>query len=224
MSGRAGGASSRRGLAPRDLQRAVARHRVLLAAGLAAAAVAVGLTAVAPPQAASTSILTASRDLASGAALLPEDLVAVAVPQALVPEGALTEPVEVVGRLAAGPVRRGETLTDVRLLGAGLLGGGSEEAPRGGAGDVAVPVRVAEPLVSTLVQPGDRVDLLAAAPEGGAVAAVAASGVRVLSVPAVEDDSGEGSLVVVATDRSTAARLAAAAVNSRLSLVVLPRR
>ena len=218
-----GGSRSSGRLSVRGLQRALARHRILLAAGLAAAAVAAGLTAVAPPQEPRALVLTAAQDLAAGAALVPEDLVAVAVPQALVPEGALRDAAAAVGRLAAGPVRRGEPLTDVRLLGAALLPSGGGGAAGRAGGDVAVPVRVAEPLVAVLVQPGDRVDLLAASAEGGPAAAVVATAVRVLSVPAVRDDHGEGTLVVVAADRAIAARLAAAAVTSRLSVVVLPR-
>ena len=219
------GGSSRPGRRPslRELQRALARHRILLAAGLAAGAVAAGLTAVAPPQEPRVLVLTAAHDLAAGAALLPEDLVAVAVPTALLPEGALHDSAQAVGRLAAGPVRRGEPLTDVRLLGAALLPTAAGATPGRADPEVAVPVRVAEPLVAALVQPGDRVDLLAASSEGGSAAAVVATAVRVLSVPTVRDDAGEGTLVVVAADRSTAARLAAAAVTSRLSLVVLPR-
>ncbi|MDQ3612010.1 MAG: Flp pilus assembly protein CpaB, partial [Actinomycetota bacterium] len=89
--------------------------------------------------------------------------------------------------------------------------------------EVAVPVRVAEPAAAALVEAGDRIDVLAAAPEGGPTAAVVASGVRVLSVPALGDDPGEGSLLVVAAGRPAAARLAAAAVSGLLSVVVLPR-
>jgi len=43
------------------------------------------------------------------------------LPRALVPAGALLLDEAALGRLVAGPVRRGEPLTDVRLLGAGLL-------------------------------------------------------------------------------------------------------
>lgn len=206
-----------KGLSLRDLQRALARHRVLLASGLAAGAVAAGLTAVAPPPEPRVEVLTAARDLPAGAVLTPEDLVVASVPGALLPAGALSGPAGAVGRLVAGPVRRGETMTDVRLLGAGLLPAGGE------ASEVAVPVRVAEPAAAALVEAGDRIDVLAAAPEGGPTAAVVASGVRVLSVPALGDDPGEGSLLVVAAGRPAAARLAAAAVSGLLSLVVLPR-
>jgi pilus assembly protein CpaB len=199
------------GLAPRALLRAAARHRVLLSAGLAAAAVASGLSAVAPPQPPTVAVLTAARDLAAGAVLGPDDLVAAAVPRGLVPEGALTDLATAAGRLVAGPVRRGEPLTDVRLLGAGLLPPGDR---------VAVPVRLAEPASGALVRAGDTVDVLSAAPEGGPAAQVVASSLDVLAVPDLSDAAGEGALVVVAATRATAARLAAAAVTGRLSVAV----
>ena len=44
--------------------------------------------------------------------------------------------------------------------------------------------------------------------------------VRVLSVPLADDDTGEGALLVLAATRPAAARLAAAAVTGRLSVVV----
>ena len=196
---------------PQDLLRAASRHRRLLAAGLAAAAVASGLSAVAPAAPPSTSVLVAARDLAAGTALAADDLVRAALPTGLVPDGAVLQSAAAVGRVVAGPVRRGEPLTDVRLLGAALLPAGP---------DVAVPVRLAEPATGALVQPGDVVDVLSAAPEGGPAAAVVATGLPVLSVPDLQDAAGEGALVVVAASRSTAARLAAAAVTGRLSVVV----
>lgn len=198
-------------LAPRDLLRAVARHRTLLAAGLAAAAVASGLSVVAPAAEATVPVVTAAHDLAAGSVLSADDLVAAQVPQGLVPAGALSDIDGAAGRVVAGPVRRGEPLTDVRLLGAALL-------PRGA--QVAVPVRLAEPTTGALVQAGDTVDVLAASPEGGAAARVVALGLAVLAVPALEASAGEGALLVLAASRASAARLAAAAVTGRLSVVV----
>jgi hypothetical protein len=110
-------------------------------------------------------------------------------------------------------VRRGEALTDVRLLGAALLPPGSE---------VALPVRLADPATAALVVAGDRVDVLSAAPDGGSTAAVVASGLRVLAVPDLED-AGDGALLVLAASRPAAARLAAAAVTGSMSVVVLGR-
>lgn len=197
-----------------DLRRALARYRVLLAAGLAAAAVLTGLTALAPTTGPTVVILTAARDLRSGAPLTPADLAHTALPRNVVPTGALLEATAALGRLVSGPVRRGEPLTDVRLLGAELISGPTE---------VAVPVRVFEPATAALVRPGNRVDVLSAAPEGGPVATVIAADLAVLAVPVLGDTTGEGALLVLAADRPTAARLAAAAVSGRLSVVILPR-
>lgn len=194
--------------APRQLLRAAARHRALLAAGLAAASVAAGLSAVAPAAPPTVAVLSAAHDLAAGTVLGPDDLVTAELPRELVPAGALVDAAAVAGRLVAGPVRRGEPLTDVRLLGAGLLPPGP---------DVAVPVRLAEPATGALVRAGDTVDVLSAAEQG---ASVVATRLAVLSVPDLGDAAGEGALVVVAASRSTAARLAAAAVTGRLSVVV----
>lgn len=197
-------------VALRDARRALARSRVLLASGLAAGAVATGLTTLAPtPE--TTPVVAAARDVRGGEVLTSDDLVLVDVPTALAPEGALTDPAGAVGRSPAGPVRKGEQLTDVRLLGAGLLPAGPE---------VAAPLRVAERATAALVRAGDVVDVLAAAPEGGVTAAVVVSAVRVLSVPLAADDTAEGALLVVAATRPAAARLAAAAVTGRLSVVV----
>jgi Flp pilus assembly protein CpaB len=66
----------------------------------------------------------------------------------------------VLGRLVAGPVRRGEPLTDVRLLGPSLLA-----AVARGPDVVAVPVRFADAGAAALLRPGDRVDVLAAPPD-----------------------------------------------------------
>ena len=81
-------------------------------------------------------------------------------------------------------------------------------------------MRLAEPATGALVQAGDTVDVLSAAPEGGPAAQVVATGLGVLSVPDLDDAAGEGALVVVAASRTTAARLAAAAVSGRLSVAV----
>ena len=206
-----GGAGPRAGTAVRDLRRALARHRVLLACALAAGSVAAGLSAVAPAPLPTVAVVAAAHDLPGGTVLSADDLVTVELPEQLAPPAALSDPDAAVGRLVAGPVRTGEALTDVRLLGAGLLPPGPE---------VAAPVRVAEPATAALVRAGDVVDVLSASPEGGASATTVVSAVRVLSVPLVADDAGEGALLVVAAGRAAAARLAAAAVTGRLSVVV----
>jgi hypothetical protein len=92
---------------------------------------------------------------------------------------------------------------------------------------LAVPVRVADAASVTLVQPGDRVDLVAAPVDPtGQPAAVVAAAVRVLSVPTSSSADGQGSsdgaLLVVAASQPVALALAGAATADRLSLSLLP--
>lgn len=199
-----------------DLHRLVRRHRAVLAGLLTAGAVVTALPVIAPAPPAAVRVLAAARDLAPGRPLTAEDLTTVSVPQALAPTGALDDPAGAVGRALTGTVRRGELLTDVRLLGSGLLQG---------RGLVAAPVRLADTATAALLHAGDRVDVLAASTSGEQAttsAVTVAANVQVLAVPGVGDTDDDGGLVVLATTPATAARLAAAAVGSRLSVTVLP--
>jgi pilus assembly protein CpaB len=210
----------------RELGAAVAWHRRLLAAGLAAASVALGLSVVAPEPPRTEPVLAAARDLAPGAPLAEADLVAVSLPPEVVPDGALRPGAAALGRVPAGPVRRGEPLTDVRLVGPGLL-------DALGPGLVATPVRIADGGSVGLLRAGDSVDVLAVRTAAGGVGAVDAGaatpqaapvveGAPVLSVPDADSDAplAEGALLVLATDEEGAAALAAAAVAGPLSVVL----
>lgn len=201
-----------------ELLRALSRHRVLLAAGLAAGAVASGLGVLAPERVAGVMVLTAGADLGAGAVLTAADVRLTELPRGLAPGGALTSIAPAIGRVLAAPVRRGEPLTDVRLAGSDLLSGRRD-------GAVAVPVRIADAASAALLTAGDRVDVLAAgaAPGGPPFAQVVAAGAEVLSVPTAASDAGDGALIVVAAMPAVASRLAAAAVSSRLSVTVLAR-
>jgi pilus assembly protein CpaB len=230
----------------RELRRALTYHRRLLAAGLAAAAVAVGLGAVSPEPEPTATVVVAATDLPGGRALTGSDVRLAAVPVAAAPDGALSSTAEVAGRRLATPARRGEVLTDVRLVGPTLLAGQ-------GGGMVAAPLRVADAGVLAVVRPGDVVDVVAAETaldppptlDGSAAADLApgvagtqtrartvARAVPVLAVPEVIEDPGggladtgfgaDGALLVVATSAPVAADLAAAAVTARLSIVLRP--
>jgi pilus assembly protein CpaB len=237
----------------RQLGRAMLWHRRLLAAGLAAGSVAAGLTVLAPEPPPTVQVLAAARDLAGGAPLQAGDLDPVALPPAAVPDGALTDASTVVGRILAGPVRRGEPLTDLRLLGRELL----EAAAPGSEPLVATPVRIADAGIVALLRPGDLVDVLAAHADlggptgtggrgsagdadgtgGGGTdpashADLVATAVRVLSVPRLAGegplsgagpDLAEGALIVVAATPQAAARLARAAVTARLTVTLRAR-
>lgn len=203
----------------RDLGRAAQWHRRLLAAGLLAGSVAFGLQALAPPPPPTVPVVAAARDLPAGARLSPDQLELVRLPAGTLPDGAARTVGDVSGATLLAGVRRGELLTDVRLVGpAGVAGLGP--------GLVATPVRIADADAARLVRPGAVVDVLAAGggTEGGYVAArLVAAAVRVLAVPPAADGFGggqDGALVLLATTDETAARLAGAAVTDRLSLVL----
>lgn len=201
----------------RELRRAATWHRRLLAAGLAAAAVAVGLQVLRPPPPPTVEVLAAARDIDAGAALVAGDIVALTLPSDAVPSGALDPAADVIGRAVAGPIRAGEPITDVRLVGPALVAGLGE-------GLVATPVRVADAGTAGLVRPGDRVDVLAT-PVGqdttGQPSRIVAAEVVVIAVPGA-DGAGfvEGALLVLATTPEEAAGLAAATVTDRLSLTL----
>jgi pilus assembly protein CpaB len=199
-----------------EVTRLTRRHRSIISAGFAAAAVAAALPVLAPAAAPTQVVVAASRDLAAGATVTAADVATADWPAKVAPSGAMTTVGEVVGRVLAGPVRQGEALTDVRLLGAALL--------VRGRGTVATPVRLADPATAGLLHAGDRVDVLAVRTDQPSTAAVVvASGLEVLAVPAVSESDGEGALVILAATSATAARLAAAAVGYRLSVTLLAR-
>jgi pilus assembly protein CpaB len=165
-------------------------------------------------------VVVATRDLAAGTELTAADLRIVAMPAAIAPAGSSGRAAGLIGRVAAGAVRRGEALTDARVVGPGLAAGlGSDET--------AVPVRVADPDLAALVRPGDRVDVLGTpvAPDGtqataGQTVAVA-SAVRVLAVLRSRDPA-DGVVLVVATGQAAARTLAGAGVRQRLTVNVRP--
>ena len=196
------------------LRRAVLARRRLLAAVAAAFAVVVGLQAAAPPPVATRTVLTAARDLPAGAVVAPDDLTRTAFLPGTVPAGALTEAGELVGRTTTGPVHAGEALTDVRLVSGSLL--------EGYPGRVAVPVRVADPGAVALLRVGDRVEVIAADPQGRSEAVVVASEAPVVAVPRATEGGAlaSGGLVVLAVTDETARALAAAAVSGYLSLAI----
>jgi pilus assembly protein CpaB len=155
-------------------------------------------------------------DHTGGAALSAGDVTIERLPPADVPADALLAGHPVLGRLLAAPVRRGEPLTDVRLLSTSLLGA------LGTSGLVAVPVRVADAAATTaLVQPGNRVDVLAADPGSGGSTSTVVRNVLVLAVPGRDDSgaSGTDGLLVVAATSAQADDLARVALD-RLSVVL----
>jgi Flp pilus assembly protein CpaB len=213
----------------RALRRRLSWHRRLLAALLTGVAVITGIAAARPAPPPSIEVFVAASDLPGGAPLSESDVDVTRLPTAFMPAGALRPgQASVAGRVLAGPMRSGEVVTDVRLVGASLLAGYDS----GGTVLVAAPVRIADAGAVRLVRPGDRIDVLAAAPaevptgDGTAMSTVevVASDVLVVTVPVEQDDLAvaDGALIVVATTERGAGQLAGAAVTSRLSLALRP--
>lgn len=187
----------------------LARRR-LLAALLTAVAVAAGLHAAAAPPPAAVPVTVAARDLPSGAVLTAADLRTVGFAPGSVPSGAVGA---AAGRTLAAPLRAGEAVTDVRLVGPALTDGYP--------GLAAVPVRLPDAGVAGLLSVGDRIDLVAADPEGGPAAVVAAD-VPVVALPAGDGDAGVtglgGRLVVVGVPPSDVPLVADAAARTFLTV------
>jgi hypothetical protein len=134
---------------------------------------------------------------------------------ATVPSGALRTSETAVGRVLAAPLRAGQPLTDLALVGDSLVAGYGRDV-------VGAPVRIADAGAVSLLHVGDTVDVLAAAPDGDQAAMVVAAAAPVIAVPAVDADGGplgSGALLVLAVSPQVATELAAAAVSSQLSLV-----
>jgi pilus assembly protein CpaB len=165
------------------------------------------------------AVAVAARDLPSGTTLRASDVRVTAVPAGLAPRGRSPGAAPLTGRVLAAPVRAGEPLTDVRLVGAGLTSLLAED-------QVAAPVRLADLAVTAVVRAGDRVDVLAT-PEGVANAEVVAERALVLaaptrpgsaSVPAGDESSG---LLLLAVDAATASRLAAAQAGATVTVTLV---
>src|SRR4051812_208343 len=104
--------------AARRVRRAVLRRRRLLAALCALVAVWAGLRAAAAPAPERVPVTVAAHDLGAGTVLRPGDVTTAAFAPGTAPDGRLRDP---VGRQLAGPLRRGEPVTDTALLGASLV-------------------------------------------------------------------------------------------------------
>ena len=179
------------------------RYRRPLAVLCAVLAVLLVRLPSAPPSLTGSPVLAAARDLPSGTRLTAEDVRTVRLQPP--PSGALVRLPE--NAALAAPVRRGEPLTDLRLLGPDLLAAH-------GPGLVAAAVRISDRSLASLVRPGDRVDVLPAL-EGHLTApgsSAPPSGPLVTAAPvlaAPPTDETTGALLLLAVTRPEATALAA---------------
>jgi pilus assembly protein CpaB len=140
----------------------------------------------APPPEVRVPVVVITQDVAAGDRLDARVLRVVDARPGSVPDGAPTAVEEVVGREALVALPAGLPVVDAVLA-------GNRFAVAPPEGTVVVAVRLADPAVTGLLRPGDRVDLVtAAAADGGtSVAAdVVARGALVLDRTTVDDAAG----------------------------------
>ena len=202
------------GLRP-DWSRTVAARRVAAGALVILAAVA----AIRPdPSDDRSDIVVAARDLRPGVQLTADDVLVETLTATTVPDGSQTDIATVVGATLAGPARRGEAITDVRLLGPRLA-----EAAAGPNARI-VPLYLDHTALLDLIRPGDVVDVLAAGaqtPAGvdAAPAVIATDAVVVLvsEKPTAAGNGGER-VVLVALPAHQATEVAGAALVRTVTL------
>lgn len=194
----------------RRVRREVLRRRRPIAALLTGVAVLVGVRAVAAPPEPTVPVVVAAHDLPAGSTVSPDDLTSVAFRPGSTPDGVVSDP---TGRLVTSAVRRGEPITDARLLGDALTADRPDL--------VATPVRLPDAATVSLLHVGDSVDLLSADPQGGPTARIAESAL-VLAIPAVDEDAVAdalpGRLVVLGLQPDEVTSVAGASVTDFLTV------
>jgi Flp pilus assembly protein CpaB len=193
------------GLRP-DWSRTVAARRAAAGALVILAAVA----ALRPdPNDERVQTVVAAHDLAPGTELSESDVRLETRTAPTVPDGTQSDLSTVVGETLAGPARRGEVLTDVRLLSPRLADSAAGPNAR------IVPLNLEDTALLDLIRPGDVIDVLAADAESETADAhpriVATDAVVVLvSEQPTSPGSGSDPVVLVALPAHTANELAAA--------------
>lgn len=177
-----------------NLVRLISWHRRGVAAVLVGVAVFAGLSALTGSDSSDTvPVVVAARLVAAGSTVAESDVTLARMPRTAVPDGALTQVRDAVGKVAGTGIRSRQMLTDLTLV-----GGASPD------GTVVLSVRLDNPELASLAPPGTRVTLYAttsakpvathilvvAAPEVGGGNILSGSGTTVLLVRVTSDQAG----------------------------------
>jgi pilus assembly protein CpaB len=171
--------------------------RRMIAAMLAILGVLILVGATRGSASASVKTLVATHEIVSGAVITNEDVSLRDLPIHLVADGSFHSRTDAIGQIAVGAIRRGEVITDARV----------------------VAITLNDSANAQLVHAGDRVDVLASrggaiASDGATPARLVASDVEVLSTK-THESSGVVVLAVTASDAQ-----AIAGVDDRITLVL----
>lgn len=162
-----------------------------------------------------TGVVVAAHDLHPGAVLTADDVQIEKRSAATIPDGSQVDVGRVVGATLTGPARRGEVLTDVRLL--------SNRLAETTAGPDAriVPLHPVDSAVTDLVRGGDVVDVVAA-PEAESHASpkVVATNAVVVLVSVKQKMQADDRVVLVALPAAAATALAGATLVQRVTLTL----
>lgn len=162
-----------------------------------------------------TEVIVAARDLRPGTELTADDIQLEKRSTPTIPDGSQVDVGRVVGATLAGPARRGEVLTDVRLLSSRLA-----ETTAGPDARI-VPLHPVDSAVIDLVRGGDVVDVVAA-PEADSHASpkVVATNAVVVLVSAKQKMQADDRVVLVALPAAAATALAGATLVQRVTLTL----
>ena len=161
-------------------------------------------------------VAIAARDLSPGTPLTADDVRMENRSAATLPDGAHTD-LAIIGSTLAGPARRGEVLTDARVLGPRLAGLSAGRDAR------VVPLHLADAAVLDLIRTGDVVDLLGApSADANARPRVIATNAVVVLVSATAKTIGSSNdrVVLVALPVSAAHALAGATLVQTVTLTI----
>ena len=161
-------------------------------------------------------VAIAARDLSPGTPLTADDVRMENRSAATLPDGAHSD-LAIIGSTLAGPARRGEVLTDARVLGPRLAGLSAGRDAR------VVPLRLADAAVLDLIRSGDVVDILGApSADANARPRVIATNAVVVLVSATAKTIGSSNdrVVLVALPVSAAHALAGATLVETVTLTI----
>ncbi|WP_024794630.1 SAF domain-containing protein [Tomitella biformata] len=165
-------------------------------------------------------VLIAAHDLVPGIVLTEDDVRLVTRESRTVAEGVLTDPAAVTGKTLAAPLRPGEQITDVRVLGSPLSASvtGVEESR-------LVPLRLTDAALTDLIHAGDLVDVIAV--EGAEGAGGSGSGVTlataapvVLVPPPTGKQAARERVILVALPARSATAVATASLTQAITVTL----
>lgn len=166
-----------------------------------------------------SQVVVAARDLQPGRVVVADDVTLTDYRADVRPDGAVAALDAIVGKTVAGATRRGEPITDARVLGPRLAA-----VSTGTADSRVVPLRLADAGVAELLREGDRVDVFTADDHGEpgtpppGPTMLAADAVVVLVSSAEGGRGGKERVVMLALPTADAGRIATASLTSAMTV------